>query len=67
MSMYLQKKLFYKLQEFYNMYGELDYDTEEEFKDMFRQFLRENNLRVDDEEQLIEAFIKGMPFKSWEY
>ena len=67
MSMYLNKKLFYKLQEFYNLYGELDYDTEEDFREMFRQFLRENDLRVDDEEQLIEAFIKGMPFKSWEY
>lgn len=67
MSMYLNKKLFYKLQEFYNLYGELDYDTEEDFREMFRQFLRENDLRVDDEEQLIEAFIKSMPFKSWEY
>lgn len=67
MSMYLNKKLFYKLQEFYNLYGELDYDTKEDFREMFRQFLRENDLRVDDEEQLIEAFIKGMPFKSWEY
>lgn len=67
MSMYLNKKLFYKLQEFYNLYGELDYDTEEDFREMFRQFLRENNLHVDDEDQLIEAFIKGMPFKSWEY
>lgn len=67
MSMYLEKKLFYKLQEFYHLYGELDYDTEEEFKDLFRQFLRENDLQVEDEEQLIEAFIKKMPFKSWEY
>lgn len=67
MSMYLQKKLFYKLQEFYNLYGELDYDTEEEFRAMLHQFLVENDLQVDNEEQLIEAFIHHMPFKSWEY
>jgi len=67
MSMYLQKKLFYKLQEFYNLYGELDYDTEDEFRLMLHQFLEENDLHVDDEERLIEAFIKEMPFKSWEY
>ena len=67
MSMYLQKKLFYKLQEFYNLYGELDYDTEDEFRLKLHQFLEENDLHVDDEERLIEAFIKGMPFKSWEY
>ena len=66
MSMYLQKKLFYKLQEFYNLYGELDYNTEEEFRAMLHQFLVENDLQVDNEEQLIEAYIHHMPFKYWE-
>lgn len=65
--MYLEKKLFYILLDFYNRYGELDYDTEDEFKAVFREFIKENNVQLEDEEKTIEAFIKKMPFKSWEY
>lgn len=65
--MYLEKKLFYILLDFYNRYGELDYDTEDEFKATFRKFIKDNNVQLEDEEKTIEAFIKKMPFKSWEY
>lgn len=66
-NMYIDKRTYELLREFYNLYGELDYDTESQFRDEFHKFIKENDVHLDDEEKTIKAFIKGMPFKSWEY
>ena len=67
MSMYLNKKLFYILRSFADLYSGMDYENEAEFRETFHDYLVEHGVNAEDQEQLIEEFIKIMPYKSWEH
>lgn len=45
----------------------MDFDSEEEFREEFRQRLKDRNIEVDDVEGLIDKVIAKMDFKSWEW
>ncbi len=45
----------------------MDFDSEEEFREEFRQRLKDRNIKVDDVEGLIDKVIAKMDFKSWEW
>lgn len=64
-NMKLNKVLYMYLVKFLRAYGSLDYDTEEEFRKMLKEYVECNGLVIDDD--LIDNIVNGMPYKSWEH
>ena len=44
-----------------------DYDTEELFREVFREQLEKKHVKVDDVEETIDKVIAKMDSKPWEY
>ena len=44
-----------------------DYPSEKVFREMFREQLKEQHIKLDDVEGTIDRVIAKMDFKSWEY
>lgn len=61
----LEKQLFLALLEFMHAYADLDYESEEEFRQMLKGYLKNKGLCIDD--RMIDEIINNMDFKSWEY
>ena len=61
----LDKVLYLFLVDFLRAYGSLDYENEDEFRQMLKEHLERNGLVIDD--TLIDAIINSMPYRSWEH
>ena len=49
------------------MYGELDYDSEAEFRSVFKKYAEQYGLgEPEDRDQIISIVIENMTWKSWE-
>lgn len=63
----LNNREFRHLQSFLMMYGELDYDSEMEFRDVFKEYAARNGIGdPEDRDQIITTVIDHMKWKSWE-
>ena len=63
----LSNKEFWHLQSFLMMYGELDYDSEAEFRSVFKKYAEQYGLgEPEDRDQIISTVIENMTWKSWE-
>lgn len=61
----LDKALYLFLVDFLRAYGSLDYENEDEFRQMLKEHLERNGLVIED--TIIDAIINGMPYRSWEH
>lgn len=63
----LNNEEFRHLQSFLMMYGELDYDSEAEFRGVFKKYAEQHGIgEPEDRDQIISTVIKNMKWKSWE-